>query len=65
MQQEPGGERYLVISADCHAGGSMPEYRTYLERRYHDDYEAVLIATCGQPVTASQCRAPSIRQESP
>jgi predicted TIM-barrel fold metal-dependent hydrolase len=33
-------DRYTVISADCHAGGSMDTYREYLEARYADDFEA-------------------------
>ena len=33
-------DRYTVISADCHAGGSMDAYREYLEAKYVDDFEA-------------------------
>jgi predicted TIM-barrel fold metal-dependent hydrolase len=33
-------DRYVVISADCHAGGSMDTYRDYLESRYLDDFNA-------------------------
>jgi predicted TIM-barrel fold metal-dependent hydrolase len=33
-------DRYTVISADCHAGGSMDAYREYLEAKYLDDFEA-------------------------
>ena len=33
-------ERYVVISADCHAGGSIDAYREYLEPAYHDDFDA-------------------------
>jgi len=29
-------DRYTVISADCHAGGSMDAYREYLEAKYVD-----------------------------
>jgi predicted TIM-barrel fold metal-dependent hydrolase len=37
----PGAEeRYTVISADCHAGADLLDYRPYLERRYHDDFDA-------------------------
>ena len=32
--------RYIVISADCHGGGQLLEYRDYLERRYHDEFDA-------------------------
>ncbi|HVW80466.1 MAG TPA: amidohydrolase family protein [Mycobacteriales bacterium] len=33
-------ERYLVISADCHGGGNLTDYKPYLERRWHDDFDA-------------------------
>ncbi len=33
-------ERYLVISADCHGGGELREYRDYLPHRYHEDFDA-------------------------
>lgn len=31
--------RYTVISADCHGGGAIGDYRPYLEARYHDDFD--------------------------
>jgi predicted TIM-barrel fold metal-dependent hydrolase len=31
---------YTIISADCHAGGSMDQYREYLEARYVDEFDA-------------------------
>jgi predicted TIM-barrel fold metal-dependent hydrolase len=31
--------RYTVISADCHGGGRIGDYRPYLEARYHEDFE--------------------------
>ena len=31
---------YVVISADCHGGGNIGDYRPYLESRYHDDFDA-------------------------
>ena len=40
-------DRYLIISADTHAGLPCDEYRPYLEARYHaafDDYLAELCA---------------------
>src|SRR4029077_20451884 len=37
---EPPTDRYVVVSADCHAGGSMEQYRGYLEDKYVDDFEA-------------------------
>ncbi|HVT21056.1 MAG TPA: amidohydrolase family protein [Mycobacteriales bacterium] len=33
-------ERYLVISADCHGGGNIVDYRPYLASRWHDDFDA-------------------------
>ena len=33
-------DRYLVISADCHGGGEIHEYRDYLAARYHDEFDA-------------------------
>ncbi len=33
-------ERYTVISADCHAGADLRDYKPFLERRYHDDFDA-------------------------
>ncbi|MET7526005.1 amidohydrolase family protein [Streptomyces sp. 900116325] len=33
-------ERYTVISADCHAGADLLDYKPYLEARYHDDFDA-------------------------
>ena len=37
---EQGDERYIVISADGHAGGNIPDYRPYLESRWLDDFDA-------------------------
>ena len=33
-------DRYTIISADCHAGGSHEMYREYLEPEYLDDFDA-------------------------
>ena len=35
-------ENYVVISADCHGGADVADYRRYLEARYHDDFDAWL-----------------------
>ena len=32
-------ERYTVISADCHAGAPLRDYKEFLESGYHDDFE--------------------------
>ncbi|WP_430542578.1 amidohydrolase family protein [Streptomyces iconiensis] len=31
--------RYTVISADCHAGADLLDYRPYLEKRHHDAFD--------------------------
>ncbi|MFI9582917.1 amidohydrolase family protein [Streptomyces sp. NPDC052236] len=33
-------EHYTVISADCHAGADLLDYKPYLEKKYHDDFDA-------------------------
>ncbi|HEY7137318.1 MAG TPA: amidohydrolase family protein [Acidimicrobiia bacterium] len=35
-----GDDRYIVISADCHGGGNVLDYRPYLESRWHDAFDA-------------------------
>jgi predicted TIM-barrel fold metal-dependent hydrolase len=37
---DQGEERYIVISADGHAGADIPDYRPYLESRWLDDFDA-------------------------
>jgi len=37
-------DRYVVISADCHAGARMDDYRAYLDTRYHDDFDRWMAA---------------------
>jgi predicted TIM-barrel fold metal-dependent hydrolase len=32
-------DRYTVISADCHAGADLYDYRPYLESCYHDQFD--------------------------
>lgn len=36
----PEGERYIVISADCHAGAAIDAYREYLDPGYRDEFDA-------------------------
>jgi predicted TIM-barrel fold metal-dependent hydrolase len=31
---------YVIISSDCHAGADRPDYKPYLERRWHDEFDA-------------------------
>ena len=33
-------DRYIVITADSHAGGSHEQYREYLDPKYRDDFDA-------------------------
>ncbi|HTL86862.1 MAG TPA: amidohydrolase family protein [Acidimicrobiia bacterium] len=33
-------DRYIIISADTHAGGSHAQYREYLDPKYRDDFDA-------------------------
>ncbi|MFM8305036.1 MAG: amidohydrolase, partial [Actinomycetota bacterium] len=33
-------DRYLVISADTHAGGSHEQYREFLDPQYRDQFDA-------------------------
>jgi predicted TIM-barrel fold metal-dependent hydrolase len=39
MTQVDGSERYVVISADAHAGGSVDEYKPFLASRWHDEFD--------------------------
>jgi predicted TIM-barrel fold metal-dependent hydrolase len=36
--QQP--DRYLVVSADCHAGADLSTYKSYLPSEWHDEYDA-------------------------
>src|ERR1700761_1235895 len=33
------GAPYTVISADCHAGADLRDYRPYLDPRYRDEFD--------------------------
>src|SRR5437899_1251070 len=33
-------DRVVVISADCHAGAALHDYKPYLERRWWDEFDA-------------------------
>jgi predicted TIM-barrel fold metal-dependent hydrolase len=32
-------DRYVIISSDTHAGAELHEYKQYLEKRWHEDFE--------------------------
>ena len=36
----PNEDRYTIITADSHAGGSHAQYREFLEEKYLDDFDA-------------------------
>jgi predicted TIM-barrel fold metal-dependent hydrolase len=38
MSQET--DRYMIVSSDCHAGADVADYKPYLERRWHDEFDA-------------------------
>ena len=40
MGSNATAERYTIISADCHAGGSHAAYRSYLDPKFLDDFDA-------------------------
>jgi predicted TIM-barrel fold metal-dependent hydrolase len=33
-------KRYVLISSDCHAGADLRDYKPYLEKKWHDEFEA-------------------------
>jgi predicted TIM-barrel fold metal-dependent hydrolase len=37
--EEVAVDRYIVISADCHAGAELRAYKDFLEARYHDAFD--------------------------
>jgi predicted TIM-barrel fold metal-dependent hydrolase len=39
-RQTSSGDRYTLISADTHAGGSHAQYREFLDSRFHEDFDA-------------------------
>ena len=40
MTTEQQGDRFVLISADGHAGGNHDQYRAYLEAKYLDEFDA-------------------------
>ncbi len=39
-EQLPADHHYVVISSDSHAGADIPDYKPYLEKKWHDDFDA-------------------------
>ena len=35
-----GDKNYVLISADTHCGADLPDYKQYLEKKYHADFDA-------------------------
>ncbi|MEO8694666.1 MAG: hypothetical protein ABI658_14170 [Acidimicrobiales bacterium] len=33
-------DRYMILSSDTHAGAEMREYKKFLDRAWHDDFDA-------------------------
>jgi predicted TIM-barrel fold metal-dependent hydrolase len=33
-------ERYMVVSSDCHGGGSVQGYKPYLDKAWHEEFDA-------------------------
>jgi predicted TIM-barrel fold metal-dependent hydrolase len=33
------GDRYVIVSSDCHAGADLLDYREYLDPEYRDDFD--------------------------
>ena len=48
---------YVVISCDGHAGAATPDFKPYLPRRLHDDFDAWWHAVTTQPVAYLRHRA--------
>jgi predicted TIM-barrel fold metal-dependent hydrolase len=40
MAEPAASDRYTLISADTHAGGSHAQYHEFLDSRYHEDFDA-------------------------
>ena len=40
----PGSDRYVIISADCHGGADVAQYRPYLPSRYHQQFDEWALA---------------------
>jgi predicted TIM-barrel fold metal-dependent hydrolase len=34
------GRPYVLISTDCHAGADLPDYKSYLTKRWHEEFDS-------------------------
>ena len=39
MDSVESNKPYAIISSDCHAGADLGDYKPYLERRWHDEFD--------------------------
>lgn len=37
---DAGDRRYVLVSTDCHAGADLRDYKPYLEKRWHEEFDA-------------------------
>jgi predicted TIM-barrel fold metal-dependent hydrolase len=42
MTRPDPADRYLLVTSDAHAGAAMADYKPYLDRRWHDEFDAWL-----------------------
>jgi predicted TIM-barrel fold metal-dependent hydrolase len=40
MPETASNRPYVILSSDCHAGADIADYKPYLERRWHDEFDA-------------------------
>jgi predicted TIM-barrel fold metal-dependent hydrolase len=38
--ESSGRRRYVILSSDCHAGADLPDYKPYLQKRWHEEFDA-------------------------
>jgi predicted TIM-barrel fold metal-dependent hydrolase len=39
LDRRTADSRYVLISTDCHAGADLRDYKPYLERRWHEEFD--------------------------
>ena len=39
MQASSASHAYILISTDCHAGADLQDYKPYLEKRWHEEFD--------------------------